>query len=217
MSMKKTVSLLLIPLLVATAANAINLSGKGVKAGLNLTRFTGDFYNKSEMILNYSGGVFIETPLSPRFSFQVELLFMRKGDKEPVAGYVVDSLEFFYEDVTRLTYLEIPLLVKFKPHTNSRLKPAVFAGPAVSCLINAVSDEYDSTIQEVAKAVNIRDDLKALDLGIVAGAGFTYLTRPDQGVTFDFRYTLGMIKIDDSEGRSKARNMDIAIMVGYSF
>ena len=215
--MKKTLLLLHIVLLVATSASAIGLSGKGVKAGLNLTRFTGDFYNKSEIILNYSGGVFIETPLSPEFAFQAELLFMKKGDKEPVAGYMVDSLEFYYEDITKLTYLEIPLLVKYKTHTNGRLKPAVFAGPAVSWLINAVSDEYDSTIQEVAKAADIRDDLKALDLGIVVGAGFTYLTRPGHGVTFDIRYTLGMIKIDDTEGRSSARNIDIAIMVGYSF
>jgi len=110
----------------------------------------------------------------------------------------------------KLNYIEIPVLLKFKPAMEGNFKPAIFAGPAVGFLMSAKADDGE-------EEEDIKDFTKSIDFGIAFGAGFMYMMENGGGITFDARYTMGMGTIDDTEDDADVKNANISFMLGYSF
>lgn len=210
--MKKLLLVLGVVMLFAFSGFAqtegIGLTGKGIKAGLNLANLTGSDIDENKMMLTFGGGAFIEYSFNSQFAIQPEALFMMKGTKAEEG-----------DEKINLTYIEVPVLLKFKPAMEGNFKPSIFAGPALGLLMSAKADVYDEVEDEIVEDVDIKDDMKSIDFGIAFGAGFMYMMQNGGGITFDARYTMGLGKIyDPEEGDAPdIKNANISFMVGYSF
>ena len=194
---------------------ATGLTGKGFKVGVNMADLTGDDAKGVDMKIGIGGGGFITYHFAPKFAIQPELLYMMKGGKESDVKWKVD-------------YIEVPVLFKFTPQTESNIKPAFFAGPAVAMLMSAKISNGGS--------VDIKDALKSMDFGIAAGAGLG-IEMETMTITIDARYTYGMMKVVDykefnklveesdelvfTDGEltedPKITNTNISVMFGISF
>src|ERR1700761_5757537 len=100
--MKKLILIIIAGASFATAHAQIQF---GVKAGANLSTFTGDDESDAKTLAGFNGGVFVKIPFSQTFSFSPEVIYSGKGAKfDGGTG----------SDVTlRANYLDIPLLFKY--------------------------------------------------------------------------------------------------------
>jgi hypothetical protein len=121
-----TVSMLIA--VVALGASSLSAAGMtfGVKGGLNVTKLTGDLMNDAKWRMVGVGGAFLCYKISDVFAIQPEMLFAMKGTKWEAATEEGNATYTW-----KLNYLEIPLLAKVYVPTQSKLKPHVYAGPAL--------------------------------------------------------------------------------------
>jgi hypothetical protein len=138
----------------------------GIKAGANLSNVWDeqgeDFVADSK--LGAVGGVFFAVPIGEYLGVQPEILFSQKGFKGE------GSLLGFPYTFTRTTsYLDVPLLVQFKPIKGF----ALLAGPQFSYLLkekNVYTFGSNSSEQENAFS---NEDLRNNILGFIVGAELT--------------------------------------------
>ncbi|TFG88148.1 MAG: PorT family protein [Candidatus Atribacteria bacterium] len=196
--MKRLIIALALVALMSGTVLAEGLS-LGFKGGLNLANLTGDDIDENKMKLCFGGGVFMNYPMTESISLQPELLFMMKGTKADIedfdAGY-------------RFSYIDIPVLVKFAVPMEGAFTPCFFAGPYIGFNMSAEAYEEDDEM-------DIKDDVKSTDFGLMFGGGFDY-TMGEGYLTFDARYALGLTTIIDVEDVD-VKNTGIMFMVGYGF
>jgi hypothetical protein len=205
--MKKVLVLTLAALFVFSTAvfaqdPVSGLSGKGIKLGLNLANVTGDDApDGTSMRLGFAGGGWITYSFSDLFAIQPELLYSMKGTKyDDVSG---DQVTF------KADYIEIPVLFRVQLAGGGNFKPNFYAGPAVSFLLSAKAGDVD-----------VKDDLKSTDFGLIGGAGADFHMGAGPGkVTFDVRYEVGLTSTDnvDDGYDAKINNSAISFLVGYGF
>ena len=192
--------------LTAVSAQA----GLGVKAGLNFADISDveklDTIDKieNETKHGFVVGGHINFPLSPAMKLQVEGLYSVKGSEGNVAGGGFDVQKW----ENKLTYLEIPVLLKFELPTPA-LKPFVYGGGSVAILLTA-----EERIR--GEWYDIKDGLKGNDYGLVVGGGVELL-----GFTLEGRYTKGLGEVvDDPDPHSligQTKNKVYSLMVGMDF
>lgn len=207
---KLIVAMIAISLLVGVssvfAQTAVTgLTGKGIKAGLNLAKFTGaDKPDDSKMYLGFTAGGFITYAFTDLFAVQPELLFSMKGNKIDVAGVT---------GKTKLNYIEVPVLFKVLLSGGGNFKPNFYAGPEVSFLLSA-KQEMDP--EPPGFVEDIKDNIKSTDFGLIGGVGFDYLLGTGSNkVTVDIRYDVGFSKLDDSGSDLDYKNSAITFLVGF--
>jgi hypothetical protein len=177
----------------------------GVKGGLNLANLTGDDVSDASIKTGVGVGAFLTYDLTEIFGVQPEVLFTMKGAK-------VKDVDL--GDVTwKVSYIEIPVLVKVNLPTGGNVKPALFVGPGFGFLLSSKLSDGDE--------VDVKDATTSTDIGIIVGAGIAY--KMEKGaITFDARYEVGMttiVKEEDEDTGSKpdVKNSVISFMVGYAF
>jgi hypothetical protein len=175
----------------------------GVKAGLGFSELmTSDHPttivdgNTQTMryypITTFTGGVFASILFGRKWSLQPELVYSLQGATgRPEQDYYVTATEDY-----RLTYLNIPVLVKYK------LPMAFFVetGPQLGLLLSAKANE---TLVGSTSTVNydIKSDMKSTDLSWVFGVGYC----SPFNIGFDLRYNLGLANINEAtEGSTTA-------------
>lgn len=138
----------------------------GIKAGMNVSNVWdeqgADFV--ADPKLGAAGGVFLAVPIGKYFGVQPELLFSQKGFK---GGGVL--LGFPYSFTRTTSYLDVPILVQFKPIEYFTL----LAGPQFSYLLkekNVYTFGSNSSEQEQAFS---NEDVRNNILGFVVGADVT--------------------------------------------
>lgn len=184
-------------------AQTTGLIGKGIKVGLNLTNITGsDAPDKTSMKIGFVGGGYITYAFSDLFAIQPEVLYAMKGYKYDYTNPITDATETFS---VKLNYIEIPVLGKVLLSGGEKFKPNFYAGPAFGFLMSAKNEDID-----------IKDNLKSMDIGLIGGAGADYLMGTSK-ITFDIRYEVGLTKLDDTAAKAKINNSAISFMVGYGF
>ena len=107
-----------------------------------------------------TGGLFLTVPLSASsgFSIQPEVLLSVKGTQWNTAAL---------EGSLRLTYLDVPVLLRYAGPPGARARIHVFGGPSVGFLLHATSE-----VERPASAnIDVKDRYKGLDLGWVVGIG----------------------------------------------
>jgi Outer membrane protein beta-barrel domain len=169
----------------------------GVEGGLSLANLRGgDVYNNS---IKYGaiGGVFGRHALTGIFAIQPEVLFAMKGAK-----YEADGIKSQQE----INYIEIPVLVRATMRKEGKLKPSLFAGPAIGILLsNKITN---------GEEIDIKDASNGSDFGLVFGAGADYML--EKGcVLLDARYELGLTSTMKSAQDKEIKNSVISIMIGY--
>jgi hypothetical protein len=157
--------------LVAGATFAkINVSGS---EGLNAA-----FREKFEPV----AGGFVAFDAGDHFSVQPEVLWTVKGS--------LLNRETIHERI-RLTYLEVPVLVRFVPSADSPVSwLRIFAGPYGAYLLDATTRSRGSAMR-----VDLTESLRSLDVGWVAGFGVELAH-----VGFDARYGGGVMDITSGSG-----------------
>ena len=212
--MKKTVK----AMLIGTAAIMLllpNLSlAKGIKVGFKIGVNNADWHGEDiketkqrlgEDVKSKWGlcaGGFVRFNISKTFAIQPEVLYTEKGAIfEQIFPVGTERWEF------NLSYLEVPVLVKFMIPTPGGVKPNLYAGPAL-----AIKLSYKFKAE--GGGVTVEDDIEGMkdtDFGIIVGAGV------DIGkLMVDVRYVLGLTTtFDDVE--DDVKNGVISLMIGYSF
>ncbi len=132
-----------------------------------------------------------------RLSIQPEALVTWKG-----ATLDPDSTD----ELLRLTYLEMPLLVKLTAPSGGDEKALyVLGGPNLGFALNA-------TQANNGEDVNIDDRVKKTDFGFTVGAGLQGRRWLVEG-----RYTEGLVNIATDESGDSAQTRTFAVVVGIRF
>jgi outer membrane protein with beta-barrel domain len=173
-------ALFLLSLSIQAEDHVPGITGKGVKLGIGLADISTTLapYEDMKSFSAATVGVFVTYGFRPNVSLQAELLIEERG-----AGEVLSLITTQFRD----TYLEIPILVKYRLSSGGRVIPSVFLGPAFGFLISAKIDD-----PFVIKKTDIKDLMKGYDLSIVLGGAIDY-----HRFGFDIRYTIGMVNILD--------------------
>jgi hypothetical protein len=166
----------------------------GVTAGLTLSTIDAEDDTDLHNIWGVAAGVFATRSLNRNVGVQIEALVSQRGAKLPVDGPTL-----------RLTYLDVPLLVRVGNTTTNRTHFHAFAGLAPGFKLNAkLSDNA------VRLTPTITKDIKTFDLGLPIGV------EVERGAwSFDARYTFGLTDINDVPGGVEIKNRSAMFKVSY--
>lgn len=195
--MKKILSLLLVVLLLTTYSNiqAQTKISFGARAGLSFNNLSFDpdlqaGVTKSSRT-GFKFGALAEIGFVPMLAIQIEPMF--------VTGAGAQASSAVGQETIKLSFIEIPILLKFKIPISGPVSPYVFAGPNF-VIISSAND-----LTEPKGQTSIETDLKdytssfnfALDFG--AGAGFK--VAPLTVIMLDIRYSLGLSNAFNDKGK----------------
>jgi hypothetical protein len=169
----------------------------GVKAGANIVKVDGKSF-KEEFRYGYNLGGFAEIGLSPKFSFQPEVMFNQYSTS------LDSNYKSIYENViasnqskVKLNYLSIPLLLDYKFLGPIHLQ----AGPQFSVLMS----------QDKNFLQNGREAFKNGDFSMVAGAQIKLAQLRVTG-----RYIIGLSNINDIDNQDKWNSQVIQLSLGIA-
>ena len=170
----------------------------GVKAGANIVKVDGKSF-KQEFRYGYNVGGFAEIGLSPRLSFQPEVMFNQ------LSTTLDSNYKSIYQNViasnqskVKLNYLSIPLLLDYKFLGPIHLQ----AGPQFSVLMS----QDKNFLQNGAEA------FKNGDFSLVAGAQLKLAQLRVTG-----RYVIGLANINDIDNQDKWKSQVIQLSLGIAF
>jgi hypothetical protein len=154
---------------------------------------------EDKSLLSVILGVRMQRPLGSTLIFAPEAMYISKG-------YADDDSD----GKIAMSYIEVPLLLRYPFETAGEIKPFVTAGPALafqlSCNVwSADGDDKDSC----DNVFNADESYKGFDAGLVFGAGVTR-----QKFSLSVRYDMGISNIsEDSAWTAKHRVW--TILLGY--
>jgi len=199
----------------------------GAKAGLNLANLTGDVEDTS-MKPGFHVGGFVEIKFSDKLALQPELLYSLQGAKTEYNYSFGDMMSESSESKINLSYINIPVMLKFYPVEKLFLE----AGPQVGFLVSAKSkDEYsitmDGTTTSGSEDVDVKDSFKSIDFGFNIGAGYEFT----ENLFANVRYNIGLsniaeeteIDVEDidfenlSANDFSVKNSVLSVSIGYKF
>lgn len=202
--MTRTPTLVLASLGMAAAPVAAQ-SGINLVGGLVSAKFSQEIDGASndDHIANRSGfalGVSLDHGLNSRLSFAPELLYTIKGGKDPTSNA---NLKF--------SYIELPLLFRFKFLTGGPVRPFITAGLAVSFLKSCafIDDRGDS--QHCSDYYGKHDSYGRTDLGALAGAGVTV-----RRIGISLRFEQGLMDISTAK-EFISKNRTLVVLGSFAF
>ncbi|QGK77039.1 porin family protein [Flavobacterium sp. SLB02] len=178
----------------------------GVKAGANLSTFTGDVDDAKSLVGFHVGG-FAEIKLTDKFAIQPEILFSTQGSKQ-------EGSDLFgsYENKVNVSYLNIPVMAKYYVAEKFSLE----AGPQIGFLLSAKS-KYEETVdgEKYSEDIDVKDGFESIDFGVNFGAGYDFT----ENLSVGLRYNLGLSNINKNEegDNAKVKNSVFSLSVGYKF
>lgn len=182
-----------------------------VSAGLNTKRRMG-----------FQIGAYLTQPLSGALSVQPELHYIQKGAK---LDFDVNDPELDLNgSVTlKLSYVEVPVLLRYDAGQGSRLRPFVVAGPAfayrVACTLGIESSEFSADQDcDAADDQSSGDDdqFKKFDVGGIVGVGLQG-QMGGRALSAQLRYSRGFVNIARDAGDQSPRNTGISLLFGIGF
>jgi Outer membrane protein beta-barrel domain len=192
--MKKLIAALTVVCL-AQWGNAQTVS-VGIKAGANVSNFTGKDFNgiKKEALFGFHGGGWMSINLGG-LAIQPELLVSTQGAK-------IDFDNNSTTEEYKLTYLSVPVMVKFKSKTG---------------LYGEIGPQVSFKLDENIGTQTINDFAKNLDLSAAVGIGF----QGKSGLGIGARYLAGLSKVGDFNGQPispdfKNSVVQVSIMIGLN-
>lgn len=197
----------------------------GIRAGGNLSTFTGDFLNdvglKSRFGFNV--GVNFDYSIMKCFGVQTGVYFTTKGAK-------VERETFHTDDIYTRTweynpmYIQIPVLASFRYNLNDNWRWELNAGPYFAFGVGG-KYKYERTTTSIHDGDVIQhqeseqdffgDDIKSFDMGIALGTGLTY-----KKFYFGVQYEIGMTDMNnakDDPDYASIKNNNFTFSVGYNF
>jgi long-subunit fatty acid transport protein len=202
----------------------------GFKLGGNISNLVGDYpsINDSELSADHKSklgihlGMFFEHEINDRFSIQPELLLSTQGNKYEIIESYFDDISNSNEKITntqttRLTYLNLPIMLKY------RLADKFFVefGPQIGYLVSAKAEfEYedanfpednesvtinllqDGTVDFFGETATFKSTINRLDFGLNLGGSYDITEK----IFVQARYYYGLSRID----KSSTNNLDFS-------
>ena len=163
----------------------------GVTAGVTLSKLdTNDDINL-DSVWGAVGGLFANKKFDHNFGVQIEALASQRGAKVKNGPTL------------RITYIDIPVLLRFGSTTTNRTHFHVFAGLTPGF---RVKDDLSDGATRLTS--DIPGETKGFDLGLPVG-----LAIENGPWGFDARYTLGLIDVND--GGAPLKNRSAMFKVSY--
>ncbi len=184
----------------------------GVKGGFSLSnlKWTGggpsdDYCNLNKPVF----GAFLAFNLNQTFAVQPEIYLWQGGAcwEEEFEGteYRADMI---------FSYIHVPVLAKVHLVKEGKIRPILFAGPAVSFLTKAVEKFYEDGVLE--EEMDVKEFLKSTDISAVFGGGLEFYLNKIM-LVLDVRYNLGFTNINNKGEETSIKNKAIMIMAGIGF
>lgn len=204
----------------------------GVAAGPNFQNMVGKDAGGDKitngLIIGFHLGVTASIPVAPDFFFQTGLLFSQKGSKNNEGLIPAKSAGGDYNTTTRISYIELPLHLLYRPELGSGHIIVGF-GPYVAFGLGGTqSVEYPNnpTFEQKIKfknAINLEEywDMdhvfyRRLDAGADIFAGYEM----DMGLYVLLKTQLGLLNmmtdVEDWD-RPVLKNTGFGVSVGYNF
>jgi hypothetical protein len=174
-----------------------------IYAGYTSATLHGDSVPGPTHTPGFALGVALTKPMSARFAFQPELQFIQKGDDE-TDSYRGGTFTMHI----RLSYLELPLLVRVTGGDLGGITPYLVAGPQIavkagcSIVVTGLAGNYTCANLPAAES---------MDWGAVAGAGldFSVAGRP---LTLSARHDWGL---KDAFKDNIAKTRTASVVLGW--
>jgi|SRR6056297_686802 len=205
--MKKLTSLLIVLFMTAAMvqyANAQSPVSFGLKAGMNISNFSGsDFEYDAKTGVMVGATLDISLPAIP-FGIVSGVNYTQKGAKvedESASGKV------------KLDYIEVPVMAKFQLGPPGPITPHFLIGPYIGFNMNAEA-EFDDGGFFVGS--DISDFTKSTEFGGVAAVGLDF----NLGVTklnAQARYSYGFTSVFEDDSDDGEKNAVLSIAVGILF
>ena len=161
-----------------------------------------------------TAGVAFMLRVNPDFGFEADVRMTQKGGEGEIdiTDYtgVNNGPTIVGEGTTRLTYVEIPLLLAAHLALSETSYLRAYGGPTFDILVSA---NFEGQIQGQEANVDIKDGIASFEYGLALGGGYTY----DAGkVSFwvDGRWSLGMTSIDDTGKDRDIKNQSVEFALG---
>jgi hypothetical protein len=169
---------------------------KGIKGGFNFANFRGDDADGSSSRKALVVGGFVKINLLNILAIQPEVLYSGKGAESEINSV---------KTTTKITYLEIPVLVRINAINAGVLHAGLIGGPSFAFTLSAKANDTD-----------IKDSIKSNDMGAVIGIGAD-IGAGVISLIGDVRYTMGLNSIDDSGMDLDIKNGVFSVMIGIGF
>lgn len=193
--MKRIIFLLSLCITIA-ASNAYSQKFKfGIKAGTDIKKLSGKAF-KDQFSYGYHAGVFTEIAITSRFGLQPEVLFSQVNID--TSSQFSDIYNFRKISKIQLRYVNIPLLLCFKPGKNISLQ----MGPQFGILV----DNANTVLQ------NGTDAFKKGDFSMLAGLQINISRLRLYG-----RYAIGLSNLNDIDSQEKWKSQTIHAGLGFTF
>jgi hypothetical protein len=188
---------LFVSMLLTATLTAQPQLGAGVKGGINLATqsTTGEGENVAvRQLLGFNAGVYANVFVLDFLAVQPELMVSTRGSDW-------DDPYFNVKDL--LTYIDLPLLVKFQPIEYAN----IHIGPQFGYLLAAKQEDKDD-----GDIIDIKEWYNSMDLGLAIGAEANLPFR----INFTIRYVIGLVSAtNDVEYIDPWRNNFLQFSLGY--
>lgn len=196
----------------------------GVKAGVNIATLTGDAVaDDVSMKVGFNAGGLAEIKFTDMIALQPEVLFSMQGARTVDRTNDIVGNRFEEESSVNLGYINVPVMLKIYPTKSFFLE----GGPQVGFLISAksknedTSNFVDGTSIVESETVDIKDNLKTVDVAFNLGLGYDFT----ENLFINARYSLGLTNVYDTPDflgglgvtELDAKNGTISVNVGYKF
>ena len=171
----------------------------GVKAGVNMSRVSGDDADSFDSRTGLNVGLVAKTKVSDDFDVQTGLIFSQQG---------ADYGESMYTGEYNLDYLNVPIMARFGIAEGLKLQ----AGPQLGFLLSATDKfNFDGGSGEE----DVKDFTKSIDFGVNFGLGYEF----QNGFGIDATYNLGLSNFADGDELSDVswKHSIIQISLSYLF
>lgn len=175
---------------------------EGVRVGINIATLTGSGAHSASSKLGFDGTFFLTYNFTDYFALQPEAGVSFAGAKGPLR--LGGNTSNQYSNI-KSTYVQIPILAKFKLSSSSDFAPAVFVGPSFDF---NVTNKYDVA----GSTNNLYPDSNPNFLSVsgVIGVGANI-----QHVVLDVRLDYGLTTAYNTP--SSSRNQAYLVTIGYIF
>jgi hypothetical protein len=181
----------------------------GAQFGISLSTFGGEgIGGLDEHRRGLIAGVTLDYRLASALHAETGAFWIQKGATGTVQGF-----EEAIPTRVRVSYLQVPLLLRLTPLPAATIRPSIAVGPAVSFETGC---DFRSDPSDIAVLVGCDDDARSkTDLGVIFGAGLGF----DVGRTallVEARYDLGLRDLDTID-RVETKNRGFALTTRFTF
>lgn len=188
----------LVPATALAQTRGVEPVSLGITAGVTLSDLHSTDSSTFSKLWGGAAGVFASRNFGPTWGLQIEALATQRGASDDVS---TADASF------RLTYLDIPVLLKFGPTTTNRRHFHLFTGPVPGFRLKAGVTDNTSGV-----SADLKNNTKTMDFGWTVGAGVE-----QHAWSLNLRYTMGLTNIREDGQSPEFKNRSGALMVGYRF